>query len=343
MNIRLFYLLFFLCCFQSTSVAKTVVIGYLPSYYGLMKQVEHVDFTKITHLTLAFLHPNKQGVFLEDKQPTCMVGEFGKPLKSDEIVYAVNKAHQAGVKVLISFGGASYPSCAGDWQQLLLADKRAAIVNRLLHFVDEFNLDGVDIDIEGNLLTEIDNQGNFLPFVKALNNSLVAQEKLLTAATGSYIGGMLPQSTLKYFDYVSIMSYDAVGPTWGDVGVEHSTLIKAKADIQLWKKRGLTKEKLILGLPFYGYGFGQYKANYSFNDLLNEFGEKAIQADLIGKNCELCSYLTFNGYKTTKAKTELAIKQGAGVMIWELSKDHQSSKGLLNIINETVKNYQGVQ
>lgn len=314
------------------------IIGYLPSYHGIEKQLEQIDLAKVTHLTLAFLHPNKQGVFIEKNQPACMVGQHGFPLRINEIHHLINKAHRSNVKVLVSIGGAIYPSCAGDWPTLLSPNKRDETIKNLLAFVHDLGLDGLDIDIESKMLTDIDKSGDFLPFIKSLKDNLKTQNKLLTGATGSYVGGMLPESTLPYFDFVSVMSYDAVGPTWGNVGVEHSTLTKAEADLALWRSKGLSKQQLILGLPFYGYGFGKYKQNYTFNDILGEFGPEKSKGDLIGNNCADCDYITFNGYQTIKAKTELALQQGAGVMIWELSQDVPANMGLLHIINETINN-----
>ncbi|MDO6427267.1 glycosyl hydrolase family 18 protein [Thalassotalea sp. 1_MG-2023] len=318
--------------------ATPKIIGYIPSYHGIESQLDRINLSKLTHLTLAFLHPNKQGVFIENNQPSCMAGQHGFPLKISEIEHLLKKAHDSNVKVLVSIGGAAYPLCAGDWRKLLSPENRDKTIKNLLAFVHDLGFDGLDIDIESRMLTDIDNKGDFLPFVKLLKENLMAHEKILTAATGSYLGGMIPESTLPHFDLVSVMSYDAVGPTWGKVGVEHSTLAKAKADLALWRSKGLSKEQLILGLPFYGYGFGKYKKNYTFDDILGEFGPNKSKGDLIGTNCAKCDYITFNGYQTIKAKTELALKQGAGVMIWELSQDVPASMGLLHIINETINN-----
>lgn len=318
-------------------LAQTKVIGYLPGYQDIKTQVDQIDLTKISHLTLAFLHPDKKGNFRANGQPVCMVGKHGKTLSSAEIDYVINKVHQAGKKVLISIGGAAYPSCAGDWATLLNENNRQSTIEHLLDFVDSYQFDGLDIDIEGRLLTQIDQNGHFVPFIEQLKLHFAKHNKLLSAATGSYQGGMMPEASLKYFDFVSIMSYDAIGPTWGPAGVEHSTLSKAKADISLWRSKGLTKEKIILGLPFYGYGFGKYQAEYRFREILEQFGKEKSQTDLINNNCADCDYITFNGYQTIKAKTQLAIEQAGGVMIWELSHDRHDELGLLHLIDQTIK------
>jgi hypothetical protein len=144
---------------------------------------------------------------------------------------------------------------------------------------------------------------------------------------------MIPVSSIPYFDFVNIMSYDVIGPSWGTPGVEHSTYAQAVSDVNLWKSRGLNQEKLVLGVPFSGYGFGTYATNYTFKEILASFGVESSDKDLIGNACAGCSYVTYNGINTIKNKTRLALQNGAGVMIWELSQDAAGSFSLLKAIN----------
>ena len=113
-----------------------------------------------------------------------------------------------------------------------------------------------------------DREGHYTPFIAELSKALKARGKLLTVATASYEGGMIPVSSIPYFDLVMPMSYDAIGPSWGEAGSEHSTYAQAQRDLDLWLKRGVAPERLALGLPFYGYGFSSYDADYAFADLI---------------------------------------------------------------------------
>ena len=311
------------------TLAQTKVVGYIPSYKGMPGVIDRTDLTKLTHLNLSFLNPNASGVVLSGGNPVCMEGASGS-----DINYVVQKAHAAGVKVLVSIAGGVIPTCSGNWQTLLQPASRTATVNNLVQFVNTFNLDGIDVDIEGVLLTNIDNAGNYTPFIQALRNALPG--KLVTSATASYNGGMVPTSSLQYFDFVNIMSYDAVGPGWGTAGAEHSSYAMAQSDIAIWKSRGLTKEKLVLGVPFYGYGFNGYSASYDFATIVNQFGAAAAQTDVIGTRCVGCSYITYNGIPTIKAKTRLALQEGSGVMIWELSHDGTGANSLLSAIRSEI-------
>ena len=159
--------------------AQTKVVGYIPSYKNMTAVVDSTDLSKLTHINISFLNPNASGAVMSGGDPVCMAGAFGGNAAGSELSYVVQKPHQAGVKVLVSVAGGVIPPCSGNWATLLQPGNRTALVNNLLQFVNYFNLDGLDIDIEGALLTNIDNAGNYTPFIQALRNGLPSG-KLLT-------------------------------------------------------------------------------------------------------------------------------------------------------------------
>lgn len=320
----------FAACVPGMAQADTKVIGYIPSYKNMPSVIDRTDLSKLTHINISFLNPNSGGAVTSGGNPVCMDGGTG-----DHIRYVVQKAHAAGVKVLVSLAGGVIPGCSGNWETLLQSGSRTTLVNNLIQMVNDYGLDGLDVDIEGVLLTNIDNAGNYTPFIQALRNGLPAG-KLLTSATASYVGGMVPTSSLQYFDFVNIMSYDNVGPGWGQAGTEHASYDQAVGHINTWKARGLSKDKLVLGVPFYGYGFGSYASSYSFADIINQFGAAAGQQDLIGNLCVGCSYVTYNGIPTIRKKTRLGLQEGTGIMIWELSQDATASNSLLTAIRDEI-------
>lgn len=325
------FCVFLLLSVQGIALANNKVVGYIPAYKGLLENTKPQQLKQLTHLNIAFLNPDKSGTFLGEKHFTCTYTKFQQLLSKKELTQTIRLAQQENVLVSLSIGGAIIPQCGGDWRALLLPDNRRLMVENILKLVEEFNLDGIDIDLESQLLMSIINDGNFLPFIQGLSKGLKVRGKLLSAATGSYVGGMMPIKSLPYFDYVSLMSYDAIGPTWGESGVEHATVAQAQRDIKLWLDRGLTKEQLVLGLPFYGYGFGKYKANYTFSEIIKDFGIKSAEQDLIGNACASCDYVTYNGAATLMLKKNLALKYGSGVMIWEISQD-SNELSLLKLI-----------
>lgn len=310
---------------------RPVVVGYLAAFKGLDLSIERTDLSAFTHFNLSFANPDADGRFARDGRMTCMGDETGADMAVDALRKTVARLQAGGAKVLISTAGGVIPECSGDWKALLAPGRRAATVAALVDLADTLGLDGVDIDIEGQLLTEIDRAGNYTPFIEALSAAMKARGKLLTCATASYEGGMIPVSSIPYFNLINVMSYDAIGPSWGQAGSEHSTLSMAERDLDLWLARGVAPDRLILGVPFYGYGFGGEKANWSYRDLAATQGINATKADVIGERCSGCRYITHNSPATIEKKARLAAQKAGGVMVWELSQDtpdHALSKAI---------------
>lgn len=295
-----------------------VLIGYVAAFKGLDMSMERLPPRAYTHLNIAFANPDPAGRFVAKQRLTCMPGAGGEATDLRALRDAVQRMQATGARVSVSLGGGTIPGCSGDWRELLSPDRRAATIDALVSLVESTGLDGVDVDLEGALLTEIDRAGNYTPFIAALSAELRKRGKLLSCATASYEGGMIPDQSIRYFDYVNVMSYDAIGTSWGTPGDEHSPLAMAARDMALWRGKGVPAERLVLGVPFYGYGFGGLAPNWSYRDLARDHG---ADADVIGRACAGCAYITYNGPETITRKAELALAEGAGVMVWEVSQD----------------------
>ena len=299
---------------------KPVMVGYVAAFKGIDLTIARTRLDNYTHFNIAFANPDATGAFARNGQLTCMPAPFGATTTVAELRAQVTRLRAKGAKVLVSIGGGVIPDCSGDWRALLAPDKRDATVTALIALSDTLGLDGVDVDLEGELLTAIDRAGNYTPFIAALSQAMQARGKLLTCATASYEGGMIPLGSIRYFDLVNVMSYDAIGPSWGPAGAEHATLAMAQRDLKLWLGRGVPRDRLVLGVPFYGYGFNGHAANWSYRDLVAAFPE-AAKGDTVGKACAGCRYVTHNGPATIEAKAQLAARDAGGVMVWELSQD----------------------
>lgn len=319
----LFLALQFMTCCASNSLKDSneepvksgkVVIGYIPTWKDMRSTMDNTDLKFLTHINLSFLNPDASGSFLVNGEPVCSDGSTA------DIHYVVKKAHENGIKVLVSVAGGIVPECSGDWNLLLQPANRATIVTNLKALVDNFNLDGIDVDIEGALLTSIDVSGNYTPFIKELRSVLNPLGKLVTCATASYVGGMIPKTSIPYFDYINIMAYDN---NWNS-SENHSTYADAVRDMQMWLNLGCPANKLVLGLPFYAYAETVGSGGIAYKDIVAQ-NPAAAQVDTF-KNYK------YNGIPTIEAKTEYAIKHGAGVMIWEITQDAPGSLSLLQAI-----------
>ncbi|ESQ86640.1 hypothetical protein ABAC460_22700 [Asticcacaulis sp. AC460] len=321
--------------------AKPVVIGYIPTFKDYRPTLEVIDMSKLTHINISFANPDAEGRFVNGDLLACSDGYAPGDgmLPAADIRNIVAKAHKHGVKVLVSLGGGTLPKCSGDWVDLLSDEKRATTVANLVKFAEEFDLDGIDVDLEWEILTAIDKAGRYVQFTAELSRELDKRGLLLTCATASNPGGMIPIGSIPHFDYINLMSYDGVGPTWGPAGGENASMEMARKDIAVWLARGAPKEKIVLGVPFYGRGFGEYAGQFNdYRHILERFGEDAAYGDVIGERCAGCSYITYSGRPTTRAKARLAAEQTAGVMIWELTEDVQGPNSLLDALYDSLNN-----
>lgn len=273
----------------------------------------YLFLNKITHLNIAFINPDSTGKFKQD-------------IAIDTLI---EKAHQKKVKVLASIaGGGPHPYYA----VLLQDDKRKRFVQNLVSLVQRYNLDGIDVDLEGS-----DIDSNYQNFVIELAASLKPLHKLLTAAIATAYNDQLPDKALKQFDFVNVMSYDHTGPWRPDRPGHHSPYTMAVEDLDYWHKiRSVPKEKLGLGLPFYGYGFGALDSpvvSMNYREIISLY-PASQSSDTLMLPANTVMY--YNSIPTIKKKTQLALKKAGGVMIWQLLGDTAGESSLLNTIYKVI-------
>lgn len=294
---------------------RPLVVAYVPNYNDdLAAFAPTIDYAKVTHLNVAF------------ENPTDDDGTLSFNAQNDVLV---KLAHEQGVKVLVSIGGGG---ASGDKEllkryfYLLSPTKRAGFVRKLADYVQGHNFDGLDVDIEGPSIN-----GDYGPFIADLAKALHPKGKLLTAALSrGYGGDQVPDAAIKEFDFVNVMAYDATGPWDKSRPGQHSSMELAKDSVKYWLDRGLPKSKTVLGLPFYGYGFGPDAGSdeWSYKKILAKY-PGAERVDQIGKT------IWYNGVPTIKAKAKYILDEGlAGAMIWSLDSDAPGDNSLLKALSE---------
>lgn len=295
------------------AAASFRVVGYLREYNVVDGRAIQFDFSKITHLNIAFLNPDATGSF------STLEG-----LK--ELVAA---AHAKNVKVLASIGGGLAP----EYYTTLIADNnsRAKLVSSLAGLTDQYNLDGIDVDLEGHFV-----DANYETFVVELKALLKPKGKLLTTAIATVYATQYTNKALAQFDFINIMSYDKTGPWKPEKPGQHSPYSMAVDDLAYWSgTRGIAKEKLSLGLPFYGYGFGSgVPEDMSFSDIIKQYPGSADKDEV---TVAAGGTMYYNGTTTIKNKAALALQKAGGIMVWQLLQDDAGANSLLNIIDAEVK------
>lgn len=308
-----------ICCSNKSNITqpatetKLRVLGYLPGSTNWMTDLNTIDLTQITDLNLAFINPDASGNFPANESWR----------------QVIDKAHSMQVRVFLSLGGGSPPAHLAG---LLEADKRAGLITELVTVAETNGFDGIDVDLENALIND-----NYAPFVAGLSLALKAKNKLMTAALASWNSNLISDTTLQLYDFINIMSYDKTGPWNLNNPGQHAPFTMARDDFNYFNKtRKIAAEKLFIGLPFYGYGFGNgAPQSMKYKDIITAF-PGAENKDTVAVTGGGTIY--YNGIATIKQKVSFAIDNKAGgVMIWQLLGDSKDSKSLLKAINETKK------
>lgn len=283
----------------------------------------------------------------------------------EDIVLPMARKH--GVYVVISLGGGGAEPKETFQGVSSTAEKRAYFVSNVIDLVNEYGLDGVDIDWETPTYSE---RTNFTLLAKDLYEGIKANNPnhLVTAAIAG--GTWQPpnydlSNSSKYLDYINVMTYEmtnnsgyyqnALYPTNGyydkvyNVG---NTLNSCSIDesVDIYNGYGVPNEKLIFGLAFYGIKqiksngvfsksssvtYTELKSSYLNNSNYNYvYDERAGVPYLLSKDGT--EFISFEDKKSIIEKCEYMFNNNcAGVMYWENGCD--STGDLVNAIKIGMK------
>lgn len=159
----------------------------------------------------------------------------------------VEKAHSKGVEV---WGLVDDFSKEVDFYELFMKhENRKSLINNLLYFMDEYNLDGINIDFE---TVKADYAEGFVQFLREFSILMRKKGKVLS------VDNFVPAAHTEFYnrkeqgivaDYVCVMAYDEHyygSPEAGSV----ASLSWVRRGIDMTAEE-VTKSKIIVGLPFY--------------------------------------------------------------------------------------------
>ncbi|RKR87813.1 GH18 family chitinase [Micromonospora pisi] len=278
-------------------------VGYMPSWAG---NVTTIQYSKLTHINYAFVLPNSNGSLQAVDQP-------GK------LQQLVSLGHQNNVKVLIAVGGWNDGNDSAFEALAANSGTRTTFVNNMINFVNQYGLDGVDIDWE--YPDPGTSANNYTLLMQQLSTELHNRGKLLTAAVvsgGGTANGIQP-AVFGYVDFLNIMLYDG--------GEPHANYDWSISNAQGWKNRGLPASKTVVGVPFYS------RPGYlTYSQLVQLDPANANRDCTTANGAQQC----YNGIPTVKRKTQWALANAGGMMNWELSQDRNDGTSLVSAIYDTV-------
>lgn len=357
---------------ESTPTPSTnKVVGYYAAWSAYSGYTpDKIDATKLTHINYAFANVTS------DLKVT-----LGYPDIDALNISKLNALKQTNpnLKTLISIGGWSW---SGKFSNAALTEaSRTTFANSCVDFIVKYGFDGVDIDweypVSGGLSTNTkrpEDKQNFTLLLKTIREKLDSRglqdgkHYLLTIAGGSgswYLNNIELSNLQQYLDYANVMTYDIHGswdsytdfnaPLYNNNDSSPQYKWSVDSSVNAWLKAGIPANKLVVGVPFYGYVYNS--VNNTNNGLYQRFssGSSISYSNIVSKHLNTPGYVryfhqqsmvpwlyngsTFISYEDEQSiglKAEYIKSKGlGGAAIWELSQD---SKGtLLNALNKGIQ------
>ena len=226
---------------------KHMVLGYAMN--DSLPLFTREDVRKLTHINLAFGLIKNGLLDMSMLTNIAMIGKFRK--------------WNPAIKIVLSVGGWG----AGGFSTMAMTEEgRWNFARSCRAVVDEYELDGIDIDWEYpcSKLAQIDadprDRENFTSLLRSLRGQLGRKIISIAAGAGDYfIRDTQMDKVAKIVDYVQIMTYDMRSGFCKQAG-HHASLCASYGDttnlntkdmVKLFNKSGVPLDKIIIGAAFY--------------------------------------------------------------------------------------------
>ena len=214
--------------------------------------------------------------------------------------------------------------CVGGWERSKGFPKLAAspaarekFVAALTDFCLENGFAGVDIDWEHPAGDA--EYRDYATLLTAIKKGFEPHRLQLTIAVAGW--QKLPAEAIEAVDRIHLMAYDGPG--------RHSTYEFAVADVERLEKSGAPREKICLGVPFYGRSIQDRAKALAWSEIVSRFKP--------GRDVDEVEGFYFNGIATIERKTKFALEHKlAGVMVWEIGQDASGEQSLLRTMRRTI-------
>ncbi|XP_043277380.1 acidic mammalian chitinase-like [Venturia canescens] len=257
---------------MATSAGDKKVVCYFASWSvyrpGVGRfAIEDINATLCTHYIYAFVGLENNQVKILD--PWQALPDGGGQDGFAKFNHLRNK--NPGVKTMVGIGGWN----EGSRKYSIMAsspNSREIFVNSAVKFLKRYSFDGLDINWEypnqrGGKLEDVK---NFVLLLKELRIAFDKENLLLSAgvaaAKSSATKSYNIEEIWKYLDFINVLTYDLHG-NWdsrtgliaplyqGSTDSAYDREITVDASIKYWLSKGVSTEKLILGVPSYGQTF----------------------------------------------------------------------------------------
>lgn len=370
------------------------VVAYFISWgiYERAYKVTDIPGDLVTHINYAFANVSKEG--------ECLIGDawadtqipYEGETEGDGLLGNFNqlnilKEKYPHIQTLISVGGWTWSKNFSD--VALTEESRQKFAASCVAFMKQYGFDGLDIDWEypsgggdpGNIVRPEDPE-NFVLLLTELRKQLDAQGQadggkhyLLTIAAGagkSAIEGIDWVAVAAQLDWINLMAYDFAGG-WSPTTDFNAPLFASESSptptvsidtsLKAYLDAGVTADKMVLGVPFYGKGWKNVAADdgglfkpfdgiptgtygegvFEYNNLadfwiplMERYWDDGAKVPWL-YNPKTGMMISYDDPESLALKAQYVNDNNlGGVMIWELSQD-TADNALLTALNDTLK------
>ena len=306
--------LVFAACGRKPADTGRVVVAYVTSWSDVMPDPQYM-----THVNYAFGHVDT----------TFDAVRIDNPDRLRTI--AALKKDAPALNVMLSVGGWG----SGRFSEMVADEElRKSFCVSCARTVADFDLDGIDIDWEyptsdmAGISASPDDTENFTLLMRDLREAL-GKDKFLTIATSATAQYIDYKSIVGYLDFVNVMAYDMAMQGSHHAGLYPSAFSAdwtSDRAVKVHLAAGVPREKLVMGMPFYGRGSRRFGRNFDTKAIVEQgytlCWDEVSQVPFIVDS--LRNYVFgFENTRSLAAKCEYIVKEGLhGGMYWEYSGDN---------------------
>ncbi|WP_042457284.1 glycosyl hydrolase family 18 protein [Neobacillus dielmonensis] len=215
---------------------------------------------------------------LDDKNP----GSIIDSVTADHKRKVIQSAHEKNLKVHMVVHNLFYETVEKGKQVasnvLSNGDNRHVFIQNLRNEINQFNYDGINIDMENLYLTDRD---SFSLMIKELSDALNRDGKSVTVSVPANTGDSRANPWSPWFDYerlgqysdgLMIMTYDEHNPRTKPGST--ASVDWTEATIRYALKHGVPRSKIILGIAGYGWDWDTTAGETKYSSYEELMGQK---------------------------------------------------------------------
>ncbi len=330
------------------STAQKKVVGYYPGWNKTTYPHTAIAYENLTHIVHAFIFPYADGTL--DLTTFTPYPEL------------IASAHNHNVKIAIAVGGWDNVRTPRFSQMAADTAARHAFISAMISFINTHNYDGIDIDWEyPKTAADRSNMTLLVHELRTAMNMINRPLSLSMAGPATWWSGQWFDfaAMINDFEWIGVMTYDFYGAWTSKAGPNAALYGNSAQNTEGWidysysyynGTRGVPKEKLLIGIPFYGqvfnasslYGTSTGATQSTYTNIMPKLSQGWTRHwDAVGRvpyllNSSSTQLISYDDSQSVAEKCLYVNTKGSGgAIIWAIGQDqYQGTTPLLSVAGE---------